>query len=86
MNWEARRGAKVVDKVGSPITGQEHEQLIANVFGATESQQTYNTLLIAAAPRMVNTLLMVREELVFGGDWETARNKIDEVLAKARGK
>jgi hypothetical protein len=29
-----------------------------------------------------STLRMVREELVFGGDWETAKKKIDECLNK----
>lgn len=31
---------------------------------------------------LCNTLRMVREELVFGGDWATAKSKIDEVLRK----
>ena len=44
-----------------------------------------NAHLMVAAPRMVDTLRMAREELCFGGDWETARKKIDEVLAKAEG-
>ena len=29
-------------------------------------------------------LVMVREELCFGGDWETARTKIDEALKQGR--
>jgi len=31
-----------------------------------------------------STLLMAREELCFGGDWETAKNKINETLAKIK--
>lgn len=35
---------------------------------------------------MYEALRMVREELCFGGDWETAKTKIDKALAKAEGK
>ena len=70
------------------------DRLVANCGGFQLSQHEHETLLeneanahlIAAAPRMVDTLLMVREELCFGGDWKTAKNKIDEVLSKAEGK
>lgn len=74
--WEILSGEYLVASSGCPESIKEKNESIGNAH------------LIAAAPRMVDTLLMVREELVFGGDWETARNKIDEVLIgkpKVRG-
>jgi len=44
-----------------------------------------NANLIAAAPDMYEVLKMAREELCFGGDWETAKAKIGKALAKAEG-
>lgn len=40
--------------------------------------------LVAAAPDLLAACLMAREELVFGGDWETAKRVIDTAIAKAQ--
>lgn len=41
--------------------------------------------LIAASPAMYRALLMAREELCFGGDYEAAKRIIDAALKQARG-
>lgn len=48
-----------------------------NVVAALTQAQRVNRQLVEA-------LRMAREELVFGGDWETARAKIDVALATAQ--
>jgi len=77
------------NKMGYTKEEQELRKLIALTLyhcdcGISRCDAIADTLMaipeIKAAPRMVDTLLMVREELCFGGDWETTRNKINEVL------
>ena len=51
-----------------------------------EARLLANAHLIAAAPEMLVACQMAREELVFGGDWETARTKIEAAIARARGR
>lgn len=63
------------------------EHLVAHLFdGALPGQKSTakaNAQLIAAAPDLVNALVMAREELEFGGDWEAAKAVINRALAKA---
>jgi len=42
-----------------------------------------NAKLIAAAPDLLSACRMAREELVFGGDWDAAKNIIDMAIKKA---
>jgi len=42
-----------------------------------------NLKLIIAAPNLLNACFMAREELEFGGDWETAKKVINEAIEKA---
>lgn len=42
-----------------------------------------NAKFIAAGPIMYAALLMAKEELIFGGDWNTAKRIIDEAIEQA---
>jgi len=49
----------------------------------SEPEKKANAKLIAAAPDMLSACMMAKQELVLGGDWDTAIKIIDKAIKKA---
>lgn len=56
---------------------------IATVHETTHGTQESNALLIAAAPQLLLACYMARQELVFGGDWDSAKHILNLAIKKA---
>lgn len=63
----SKNGTDVVDQQYTPIASVYNKEHLRPICGV---------------PDLISTLRMVREELVFGGNWEAAKKQIDIVLTK----
>lgn len=79
--------AKAVAKIINDPDEKEIAQIIIKAVNACKQINPSNPMAVAERiEKMCSTLRMVREELIFGGDWETARDKIDNILSKVEEK
>jgi len=69
---------------GLSISGKEDNHPVIAVTNPDLENEEANAKLISAAPDLLSACLMAKEELVFGGDWETAKRIIEEAVNKAK--
>ena len=96
MNWKGTKGVLEMKFMPGGIcigigTVGDYCQITANSilpnsdeeYAKEKEELEANMRLYATAPKLLAACFMAREELEFGGDWETAKKVINEAIEKA---
>jgi len=82
--WTVKRENGRYYKVESDgILIAELDSVIVDPRCATPEGVEANARLISAAPDLLEACMVAQEELIFGGDWNTAKRMIELAIKKA---